>query len=72
MASSDRSRSDRLEPLSGRMVSQMQAVSSTNSFEHLKNKFPLPMDGLELLRFFAQQFQQKKSNKDRLVSSTSA
>ena len=28
MASSDRSRSDRLEPLSGRIVSQMQAVSS--------------------------------------------
>ena len=28
MASSDRSRSDRMEPLSGRVVSQMQAVSS--------------------------------------------
>ena len=40
MASSDRSRSDRLEPLSGRMVSQMQAVSSPVPGESMSSSSP--------------------------------
>ena len=40
MASSDRSRSDRLEPLSGRIVSQMQAVSSPVPGDSMSSSSP--------------------------------
>ena len=40
MASSDRSRSDRLESLSGRIVSQMQAVSSPIPGDSMSSSSP--------------------------------
>ena len=40
MASSDRSRSDRMDPLSGRVVSQMQAVSSPVPGESISSSSP--------------------------------
>ena len=57
MASSDRSRSDRMDPLSGRVVSQMQAVSSPVPGESISSSspdVPIPHRSMEVSRHNSQ------------------